>query len=45
MEKIEVLEKNCWNRSSTKRLNWHENDWRQNLRSAKQNTDDVRGIK
>ncbi len=34
---------NCWSRNFTKRLNWCGNGWRQNLRSATQNTNDVRG--
>ena len=32
-------------RNFTKRLNWRGNNWRQNLCSATQNTNDVRGIK
>ena len=43
--KHRALEKRLWSRSSTKRLNLHENGWRQNLRSGTQNTTDVSGIK
>jgi len=34
---------NCWSRNFTKQLNWPGNGWRQNLRSATQNTNE--GVK
>jgi len=43
MENIGALEKRLWSRSSTKRLNWRENGWKRNLRSATQNTNDASG--
>ena len=44
MKNIEALEKRLWGKNFTKRLNWRGNSWRQNLRRATQNSDDISGI-